>query len=203
MRCRRTRELAALLVRDGVITGFQAEQFLLGKHRGFLLGGYRILERLGAGGTGTVYLAEHQVMKRRVALKVLPASYAADPAVLERFRREAQAVAALDHPNIVRAYDFRQEGQLHVLVMEYVNGPNLQEIVQRQGALPIPLACDYIRQAAIGLQHAHDAGLVHRDIKPANLLVDASGTVKLLDLGLRASRRKGRSPSPSSTTRTA
>jgi serine/threonine protein kinase len=178
------RALAALLVRAGVLTAFQAEQFLLGKHRGFTLGGYRILERLGSGGSGTVYLAEHLVMKRRVALKVLPAAYADDPAVLGRFRREAQAAAALDHPNIVRAYDFRQEGLLYFLVMEYVNGPSLQEVLQRQGPLPVAVACDYVRQAAVGLQHAHEHGLVHRDVKPANLLVDASGTVKVLDLGL-------------------
>jgi serine/threonine protein kinase len=176
--------LAALLVREGLLTNFQAEQFLQGKWRGFAIGGYRILERLGSGGTGTVYLAEHQVMKRRVAIKVLPAPYAAEPGVLERFLREAQAAAALDHPNIVRAYDFRSEGGLHFLVMEYVEGLSLQELLSRQGALSLPQACDYARQAALGLQHAHEAGLVHRDVKPANLLVDVTGTVKLLDLGL-------------------
>jgi serine/threonine protein kinase/WD40 repeat protein len=178
------RKLAALMVREGLLTGFQAEQLLLGKWRGFTLGGYRVLERLGAGGTGTVYLAEHEVMRRRVAIKVLPAHYAEAPGVLERFRREAQAVAALDHPNIVRAYDFRQEGALHFLVMEYVDGASLQQLLAKQGPLAIPQACDYARQAAEGLEHAHEAGLVHRDIKPANLLVDRAGTVKLLDLGL-------------------
>jgi serine/threonine protein kinase len=178
------RKLAAVLVRDGVITGFQAEQFLQGKWRGFTIGGYRILERIGAGGSGTVYLAEHQVMKRRVAVKMLPPHLNDGPAAVERFRREAQAIAALDHPNIVRAHDFRQEGPIHFLVMEYINGPSLQEVVQRQGALPVAVACEYIRQAAIGLEHAHKAGLVHRDVKPGNLLVDASGTVKVLDLGL-------------------
>jgi WD40 repeat protein/serine/threonine protein kinase len=178
------RKFAALLVREGILTNFQAEQFLQGRYRGFQLGGYRIIERLGAGGTGTVYLAEHEVMKRRVALKVLPAAFAADPAVLERFRREAQAAAALDHPNIVRAYDFRHEGQLHFLVMEYVNGPSLEQVLQGQGPLPVGVACEYARQAAVGLQHAHEAGLVHRDVKPGNLLVDPSGIVKILDMGL-------------------
>jgi serine/threonine protein kinase len=178
------RQLAALLVRSGVMTTFQAEQFLQGKYKGFLLGGYRILERLGIGGTGVVYLAEHQVMRRRVALKVLPAAGAAEAGILERFRREAQAAAALNHPNIVRAYDFREEGPMPFLVMEHVDGPSLQEVIERQGALPVAVACEYIRQTAIGLQHAHEAGLVHRDIKPANLLVDAAGTVKVLDLGL-------------------
>jgi serine/threonine protein kinase/WD40 repeat protein len=177
-------KLAALLIREGLLTNFQAEQFLQGKYRGFQVGGYRILERLGAGGNGTVYLAEHEVMKRRAAIKILPPHMANDPGVLERFRREAQAVAALDHPNIVRAYDFRQEGPVHFLVMEYVDGPNLEEVMRRTGPLSIAAACDYARQAAVGLQHAHEAGLVHRDVKPANLLVDATGTVKLLDLGL-------------------
>jgi serine/threonine protein kinase len=178
------RRLARQLVRDGLMTTFQAEQFLQGKYRGFTLGDYKILERLGTGGTGVVFLAEHAVMRRRVALKVLPKAVADDPAVLERFLREAQAVAALDHPNIVRAYDFRREGDVHFLVMEHVNGPSLQEVIERQGALPIAVACDYVRQAAIGLQHAHEAGLVHRDVKPGNFLIDASGVVKLLDLGL-------------------
>src|SRR5258708_7843869 len=164
------RKLAALLIREGLLTTFQAEQFLLGKYKGFQLGGYRLIERIGSGGTGTVYLAEHEVMRRRVALKILPAQLANDPATLERVRREAQAVAALDHPNIARAYDFRQEGLLHFLVMEYVNGPSLQDVLQRQGPLPVEVACEYIRQAATGLQHAHENNLVHRDVKPANLL---------------------------------
>lgn len=178
------KKFAALLVREGLLTNFQAEQFLQGKYRGFNLGGYRILERLGSGGTGTVYLAEHEVMKRMVALKVLPPSVSSEQAILERFRREAQAAAALDHPNIVRAYDFRQEGQLHFLVMEYVNGPSLEQVLQSHGPLSVPVACEYIRQAALGLQHAHEAGLVHRDIKPGNLLVDPTGMVKILDMGL-------------------
>src|SRR5437016_2395041 len=100
------RKLAALLVRDGVMTTFQAEQFLLGKYKGFVLGGYRVIERLGTGGTGTVYLGEHQILCRRAALKILPTPFADDPIILERFRREAQAAAALDHPNVVHVYDF-------------------------------------------------------------------------------------------------
>ncbi len=178
------RALASLMVREGLLTKFQAEQLLQGKYRGFAIGGYRILEKLGSGGSGTVYLAEHEVMRRRVALKVLPADYASEPGVLARFQREAQAGAALDHPNIVRAYDFRNEGTLHFLVMEHVDGASLQELLSRQGPLPVGQACDYVRQAALGLQHAHEANLVHRDVKPANLLVDRAGTVKVLDLGL-------------------
>jgi putative heme-binding domain-containing protein len=178
------KRLAALLIREGLITTFQAEQFLQGKYKGFHLGGYRLIDRIGTGGTGTVYLAEHEVMHRSVALKVLAPALANDPPTLERFRREAQAVAALNHPNIVRANDFRQEGTVYFLVMEYIDGPSLQTILQRQGPLPLDLACDYVRQAAIALQHAHQANLVHRDIKPANLLVNKAGVIKVLDLGL-------------------
>ncbi len=178
------RKFAQQLVRDGLLTVFQAEQFLQGKYKGFNLGGYRILERLGQGGTGTVYLAEHEVMRRPVAIKVLPTPLAEDRELLERFRLEARAAAVLDHPNVVHIYDFRQEGPLHFIVLEYIDGPDLQQMVSRKGPLPISLACEYIRQAALGLQHAHEAGLVHRDIKPANLLVDPTGTVKVLDLGL-------------------
>src|SRR5262249_39768383 len=168
-------KLAAQLVREGLLTLFQAEQFLQGKHKGFSLGGYRIIERIGVGGAGTVYLGEHEIMKRQVALKVLPTIYAEDPAMRERFRREARAAAMVDHPNVVHLYAFAKEGALYYLVLEYTDGPNLQQVIARQKMLPIPIACESPRQAALGLQHAHDAGLVHRDVKPANLLVDPDG----------------------------
>jgi serine/threonine protein kinase len=177
--------LAGILVRDGLLTHFQAEQFLLGKWRRFTIGKYKVLERLGAGGMGSVYLCEHKLMRRRVAVKVLPTAKADDPAALERFYREARAVAALDHPNIVRAYDIDQDDKLHFLVMEHVDGSNLQEIVKKSGPLDPIRAAHYIHQAALGLQHAHEsAGLVHRDIKPGNILVDRNGIVKVLDMGL-------------------
>jgi serine/threonine protein kinase len=178
-------ELAAALVRDGILTHFQAEQFLLGKWRRFTVGKYKVLERLGSGGMGSVYLCEHKVMRRRVAVKVLPTAKADDPAALERFYREAKAIAALDHPNIVRAYDIDQDDKLHFIVMEYVDGSSLQEIVKKNGAMDVLRATHYIRQSALGLQHAHEAaGLVHRDIKPGNILVDRNGVVKVLDMGL-------------------
>src|SRR5262249_35583954 len=134
---------------------------------------------------GSVYLCEHKFMRRRVAVKVLPSSKAQESSALERFYREARAVAALDHPNIVRAYDIDQDDQLHFLVMEYIDGANLQEIVKRSGPLDVHRATHYIRQAAQGLQHAHQiANLIHRDIKPGNILVDRNGLVKVLDMGL-------------------
>src|SRR6267378_2352289 len=133
---------------------------------------------------GDVYLCEHIRMGRKVALKVLPRQQAEDPASLERFYREAKAVALLDHPNIVRAHDIDHEDKLHFLVLEFVDGVNLHDFVKKNGTLSPARAAHYIRQAALGLQHAHEAGLVHRDIKPGNLLLDRQGTVKLLDMGL-------------------
>ncbi len=178
-------KFAGVMVADGLLTNFQAEQFLQGKWRRFTIGRYKVLERLGAGGMGSVYLCEHKLMRRRVAVKVLPTAKADDPASLERFYREARAVAALDHPNIVRAYDIDQDEKLHFLVMEFVDGANFQEIVKRTGPLDVLRAAHYIRQAALGIQHAHEAaGLVHRDIKPGNILVDRNGIVKILDMGL-------------------
>src|SRR5205085_10280188 len=178
-------QLAKALVRAGMLTSFQAEKLLSGRWRGFLISGkYRLLERLGAGGMGAVYLCEHVLMGRRVALKVLPLAQAEDPASLARFYREAKAVARLDHANIVRAYDIDREDKLHFLVLEFIDGVNLHDFVKKNGVLSVERATHYIRQAATGLQHAHEAGLVHRDIKPGNLLLDRQGIVKLLDLGL-------------------
>jgi len=177
-------KLAGLLVRDAILTYFQAEQILQGKYKRFTIGKYKVLEKLGAGGMGQVFLCEHKLMRRRVAVKVLPTAKAEDPSSLERFYREARAVAAVDHPNIVRAYDIDQDENLHFLVMEYVDGTNLQDLVKKVGPLDPIRACHYIYGASVGLQHAHEIGLVHRDIKPGNILVDRAGVVKILDMGL-------------------
>ena len=131
-----------------------------------------------------VYLCEHIHMRRRVALKILPVAQAANPASVERFHREARAVAALNHPNIVRAFDVDRHGRLHFLAMEYVEGASLQEIVSQRGRWACFRRSTTCTKPALGLQHAYENGLIHRDIKPSNLLVDLTGTVKILDLGL-------------------
>jgi serine/threonine protein kinase len=176
--------LADLLIEENLITRWQADKLLAGKHKGFRLGKYKLLGQIGKGGMSTVYIAEHEMMKRRVAIKVLPQNRVNDASYLERFRLEARAVAKLDDPNIVRAYDIDNEGNIHYIVMEYVDGQDLHQIVAGQGPLDFDTAADYIAQVANGLQHAHEMGMVHRDIKPANCLVDKHNTVKLLDLGL-------------------
>jgi eukaryotic-like serine/threonine-protein kinase len=178
------RKLAGGMVRDGLLTYFQAEQFMLGKWRGFTIGKYKLLERVGFGGMGQVFLCEHMYMRRRVAIKVLPPAKAEEPAALGRFYREARAAAALDHPNIVRTHDIDQDGNLHFLVMEYVDGSSLLEIIKKKGQMPIGRAAQYIWQAAQGLDHACKVGIIHRDIKPGNILVDRQGVSKILDMGL-------------------
>jgi serine/threonine-protein kinase len=175
---------AAKFVEAGLITRWQCDKLLQGKHKGFFLGKYKLLGHLGTGGMSSVFLAEHVAMHRRAAIKVLPASRVDDSSYLARFYLEARAAASLDHPNIIRVYDIDHEGQNHFLAMEYVEGRDLQHIVKDDGPLPYDLAATYMLQAASGLQHAHERNLVHRDIKPANLLVDNRGTVKVLDMGL-------------------
>jgi serine/threonine protein kinase len=176
--------LASRLVRAGLLTAFQAEMLMQGKWRRFTIGKYKVLERVGAGGMGSVWLCEHKLMRRRVAVKILPAAKADDPVTLKRFHREGRSLAVLDHPNIIRVHDLDQEDKYHFLVLEYVDGPSLEEIVKKQGPLPVAWACQVIRQTAVGLQHVHRAGLIHRDIQPGNLLVNRRGIVKIIDMGL-------------------
>jgi response regulator RpfG family c-di-GMP phosphodiesterase/serine/threonine protein kinase len=202
--------LAEALVAHGLVNSYQARRVLAGQTFGLVLGNYRILERIGSGGMGVVYKAEHVHMKRTVALKVLAIDEDEAQAVfLERFTSEMQALAVLRHPNIVLAFDAGEveipggEGKvLRYLVMEYVQGQDLEQYVIERGPLPISLACDFVRQAANGLRHAHEHGLIHRDIKPSNLLVTDEdnrefsggpphGQVKILDFGLaRLCRRR-------------
>lgn len=177
-------KVAGLLIQNGIITNFQSENILLGKWKRFSIGKYKILERLGSGGFAQVYLCEHKLMRRKVAVKVLPIAKNKGSSARDRFYREARALDKLDHPNIVHFYDIDQDSDLHFIVLEYVDGSNLQEIVRKSGPMPVNRACHYIAQAAHALQHAHEHGMVHRDIKPGNILVDRTGVVKLLDLGL-------------------
>ncbi len=177
--------LAHALARENLVSRWQAGALLaLGRRAQLRLGKYKLIERLGQGGMGTVYLAEHTTMHRRVALKIVPRSIAGDRASLDRFFAEARAIAALDHPNIVQAYSVDNEMDRYFIVMEFIDGPDLQRMVQAAGPLDIGRAASYIQQAAQGLAHAHDRNLVHCDIKPSNLLVNNQGTVKILDLGL-------------------
>jgi serine/threonine protein kinase/tetratricopeptide (TPR) repeat protein len=145
---------------------------------------YRLMRLLGSGGMGSVYLAEHRVLGRRVALKVINPELLSDPNALERFRSEARAAACLSHPNVVTVYDAETAGDGHFLVMEYVAGTDLARLVAKCGPLPVEAACDYVAQAALGLEHAHRHGMVHRDITPRNLMLTDDGAVKVLDFGL-------------------
>jgi len=184
--------LAKTLIDAGLLTRFQAELLLAGKTSGFFLGQYRILDYLGRGGMGRVFKAEHQTMNRIVAVKVLASHLVKTAKAQQMFQREVRAAGRLVHPNIVTAYDANQIGDRCYLVMEYVDGPNLEQLVRQRGPLPVGVACDFVRQAANGLQYAHELGMVHRDIKPANLLVQRPSNnsptaychVKILDFGL-------------------
>lgn len=151
---------------------------------GTMLRDYRLLEQIGRGGMGAVHRAEHVRLKRPVAIKLLLTDRLQDDSAIARFNREMEAVGKLDHPNIVRATDAGDHDGTHFLVMELVDGPNLSQVARTLGPLDVADACELVRQAAEGLQHAYEHGLVHRDIKPSNLLLAGNGTVKILDLGL-------------------
>lgn len=176
--------LADGLVGAGALTKWQARKLLAGKKGGFYLGSYRLLRPLGKGGMGVVYLGEHHVMKRLMALKILPPDSVQDPRRIERFKEEARAAALLDHPNIVRANDFAEAGGKLYIVMEYIDGIDLQYAVARDGTMEVQNALNILLQAASGLAHAHDRGIIHRDIKPSNLMLRTDGVVKITDMGL-------------------
>jgi serine/threonine protein kinase len=160
---------------------------------------YRVLELLGHGKMGPVYRAEHRLMERTVALKLIDRERMASLELVERFRRETRAGALLSHPNIVKAFDAEQAGDTHFLVMEFVPGVNLAHLVAERGPLPVGEACEYIRQAALGLQYAHEQGMVHRDVKPHNLMRTPEGVIKILDFGLARFVSEQRTGSGSST----
>ncbi|MGH7137022.1 MAG: serine/threonine-protein kinase, partial [Pirellulales bacterium] len=175
-------QLAVQLIAMGRLNSWQATQLRAGR-KTFTLGPYRIIDSLGKGTTGDVYMAEHSVMGRIVAIKVLP-KRASSPAAVSQFKTEIRLQAQLDHKNLVRAYDAGQERNVHFLAMEYVPGTSLRRLVRRQGKLSMETASALLSQAADGLAFAHQRGLTHRDIKPTNVLVTPEGQVKLSDLGL-------------------
>ena len=178
-------EVARLLLQEKLLTPFQSKQLLSGRFRGFFVADkYKILEFLGQGGMGRVVLCEHLLLQRLVALKLMNLSLESIPGAVDRFLREARVAGALDHPNIARVFDVDRSDRGPYIVLEYVDGANLHQIIAQHGAFSVERTAQYIRQAALGLEHAHQAGLVHRDIKPGNLMLDRSGVVKLLDLGL-------------------
>jgi eukaryotic-like serine/threonine-protein kinase len=173
---RNPRDLATKLVRRKFLTQFQADQALEGYAHDLILGPYRLMEIIGEGGMGTVFKARDSRLNRLVALKMIREELVkGQPDYVRRFRREAEAAAQLMHPNVVVIYDFGETGGVYYLAMEYVDGMDLARKVHEEGVLPVQLACDFIRQAAQGLQHAHEKGLVHRDIKPSNLFVTRPG----------------------------
>jgi len=176
--------IARELLAADQLTRYQTTLLWQGKSKGLVLGDYAILDTIGAGGMGMVFKAMHRRMKRVVALKVLSPSVTGSPESVKRFQREVEAAARLSHPNIVAALDAREEGGVHCLVMEFVDGTDLAQLVKQSGPLPVERSVDYVLQAARGLEHAHAQGVVHRDIKPSNLLVDKKGIIKILDMGL-------------------
>ena len=168
-------ELARQLVQSKHLTKFQAQEIYSGRAKSLILGNYTILDKIGAGGMGQVFKAEHRRMKRIVAIKMLPKAVTKDAAAVARFQREVEAAAKLSHPNIVAAYDADEANGVHFLVMEYVEGSDLSALVKKHGPLSVAKAVNYILQAARGLEFAHKKGVIHRDIKPANLLLGHGG----------------------------
>ncbi|MFM8932387.1 MAG: serine/threonine-protein kinase [Gemmataceae bacterium] len=184
------RDLALALAQAKLLTRYQAARILAGKGEGLRLGQYVLLEEVGRGGMGRVFRARHEVMDRQVALKVLNRRLAKGHKAPEIFLREVRAASKLHHPNLVTAHDAWMTSVPFFLVFEFIEGPTLATLVRARGPLPVGLACEYTRQAALGLAHAHERGLVHRDIKPGNLMLKLGenpaepGIVKICDFGL-------------------
>ncbi len=177
-------DLTTHLLENELITQWHCDKLLSGKYKGFFLGKYKLLGHLGTGGMSSVYLAEHLVSGQKRAIKVLPKTKVDDKSYLDRFYREGKAAASLNHPNICRVFDICNENKTHFLVMEYMKGRDLYEIVNEGGPVNFVSAAEFIMCAADGLSHAHKKNMVHRDVKPANLFLTENGNVKILDLGL-------------------
>lgn len=177
-------QTAKRLVKERVLTPFQAERLLEGRYRGLVIDRYRIRELLGFGGMGCVFIAEDPDEDRKVAIKVMSTEHALDAGMLARMKLEGRAGMMLDHPNIIKSYRIDTTGAVYFLVMDLVRGISLHELVALFGAIKWPMACDIVMQAAEALQYAHDMGVIHRDIKPANFLIEQDGTTRILDFGL-------------------
>ncbi|MCZ2340553.1 MAG: protein kinase [Bacteroidales bacterium] len=182
------------LVRQKALTEYQSQLLIRGRGDGFFIGGYTVLDRLGRGASAGVYRASHP-SGQLVALKVLPVSRAKNPHILNRFQREGRLVTQLHHPNVVRAFQLSQEGDIHFIVMEHLEGETLEEVLARRKKLPPGEAVRVVHQALLGLQHLHDQHMIHRDLKPSNLMVTPpikpgspdttlNATIKLLDIGI-------------------
>lgn len=156
------------------------------------IGNYRILKELGKGGMGVVYKANQLSLSRMIAMKILPRHLTSDPAFIKRFKNEARAIAKLNHPNIVQIFDIGQEGNIHYYTMEFIEGPALDEIIQKEVFLPFDRALNILVQVARALEYAHGKGIVHRDIKPSNIMLDKSGRAKVTDFGLALQQRVAR-----------
>lgn len=175
------RDLARSLIERDWLTAFQANQILTGKGQSLLLGPYVLMARIGTGGMGEVFKSRHRRLLRICAVKVIGHNLLENNTARERFIREAEAAAQLSHPNIVAVHDAGVDGERYYLSMEFIDGLDMSKLLQQCGPLPVALACDFIRQAALGLHHAHEQGYVHRDIKPQNLLVAPKGGLKSVD----------------------
>ncbi len=178
--------LADQLVENGMLTLLQARRLLVGKASTLTYGRYVLMEHIGTGAMGRVFKARHRLMDRVVALKVILPMCVASKHSVARFFREMKIVGLLDHPNVVRAYDADQHDGSPYIVMEHLDGEDFEQPLRRRGSLPVQEVIEYMSQAAWGLAHAHEKGVVHRDIKPTNLFLTTTGVVKILDLGLGA-----------------
>jgi eukaryotic-like serine/threonine-protein kinase len=176
-------DLADRLVKEKLLTDYQVRRLLANKPHGMVLGKYVILDRLGSGSMGRVYKAQHQLMGRVVALKIIAPEIVSNERAVARFYREMRLVGRLDHPNVVRAFDADSSNNVLYIVMEHVTGRSLAQML-KEGPLPPVDVVGYAAQAALGLSHAHEQGVVHRDIKPSNLLLNDEKVIKVLDLGL-------------------
>ena len=215
-RVTQAKELLRHLVERGWMTEFQVREMAMGRELDLRLGNYVLLRLLGEGGMGQVFKARRHGTTDEVALKIVLPEMTRDAAAVKQFMWEIQALARMDHPNIIRTYDAGSERGRHFFTMEYIEGSDLGKLVKKYGHLPVPRACTYIRQAALGLEHAHEHCLIHRDIKPANLLLtlpkgqyyqpgeqgaSQAGVIKVLDWGLAGLRPPTSAAQPGARTR--